>query len=87
MAIVRYVEKKSPFRKKILPGDDLIALNDTPVRDFLDYMYLTASGVTKATVLRNGETITVEIPETSDDLGMDFENYLMDKQRSCKNKC
>lgn len=87
MAIVRYVEKKSPFRKKILPGDDLIALNDTPVRDFLDYMYLTASGVTRATVLRNGEKITVEIPETSDDLGMDFENYLMDKQRSCKNKC
>ena len=87
MAIVRYVEKKSPFRKKILPGDDLIALNDTPVRDFLDYMYLTASGVTRATVLRNGEKITVTIPETSDDLGMDFENYLMDKQRSCKNKC
>lgn len=87
MALIRYVDRHSPFRKKLLPGDDLVSVNGVPVRDFLDYTYQTALGVTDVTVLRNGEEISVVLSEVTEDPGLDFENYLMDRQRSCKNKC
>lgn len=87
MAVIRFVDRKSPFRKKVFPGDDLTAVNGQPVRDFLDYMYLTAQGVESLTVLRDGEKITVRAAEATEDPGLEFEQYLMDRQRSCKNKC
>ena len=87
MAIIRFVEKSSPFRKKALPGDDLIAVNEVPVRDFLDYMYQTALGVTDITVRREGKILHFLLEEPAEDPGLEFENYLMDQQRSCKNKC
>lgn len=87
MAIVRYVNKNSPFRKKIKSGDDLISVNGQPIRDFLDYMYQTAMGVTDVTLLRDGKEFSVLLEEPAEDPGLEFENYLMDRQRSCKNKC
>lgn len=87
MAIIRSVDKHSPFRKKVRPGDELLAVNGIPVRDFLDYMYQTALGVTDLTLCRDGETFTAVLKKPTEDPGLEFENYLMDKQRSCKNKC
>ncbi len=87
MAIISCVDKKSPFRKKVLPGDELIAVNGRPVRDFLDYMYHTASGVESLTLRRDGNECFAVLKNPIEDAGLTFENYLMDKQRSCKNKC
>lgn len=87
MAIVRYVEKNSPVRKKVLAGDDLISVNGVSVRDFLDYMYQTALGITDLTLRRGEDEIHVVLSQAAEDLGIEFENYLMDRQRSCKNKC
>lgn len=87
MAIIRFVEKKSPFRKKALPGDELVAVNGSPVRDFLDYTYQTALGVTEISVLRKGKRLDLTLSEPTEDPGLEFDNYLMDCQRSCKNKC
>ena len=87
MAIVCHVDKKSPFRKKVQTGDDLLEVNGAPIRDFLDYMYQTSLGVTDLTVARKGETLRIVSEEPTEDPGLDFENYLMDRQRSCKNKC
>ncbi len=87
MSLIRRVEKHSPFRKKALPGDELLAVNGTPVRDFLDYMYQTSLGVTDITLCRNGKTFSARLKKPTEDPGLEFENYLMDRQRSCKNKC
>lgn len=87
MAIIRYIEKTSPFRKKALPGDDLVAVNGVPVRDFLDYMYQTALGVTDVTLRRDGKILHIVLNDVAEAPGFEFENYLMDRQRSCKNKC
>ncbi|MBQ4322551.1 MAG: DUF512 domain-containing protein [Clostridia bacterium] len=87
MALITHVDKSSPFRKRILVGDDLIAVNGVAIRDFLDYMYQTALGVTDVTVRREGKIVHEILSEPADEPGLDFENYLMDQQRSCKNKC
>ncbi len=87
MAVIRYIEKHSPLRKKAKTGDDLIAVNGKKISDFLDYMYQTSLGVTDVTLCREGKVFQVLLEGTTEDLGLDFENYLMDTQRSCKNKC
>ncbi len=81
------MEKDSPLRKKAKIGDDLIAVNGTKITDFLDYMYQSSLGITDVTLCREGKVFQVILEAPADDLGLDFENYLMDKQRSCKNKC
>ena len=79
MAKISFVDKKSPFRKKILPGDDLIAVNGVAITDFLDYMYQSAMGIIDITVCRDGKTVQAVLSEPAEDAGLDFENYLMDK--------
>ena len=88
--IISEVQKGSPaFYAGIKAGDTLISLNGEEIVDVLDYRFyqndrkvkiefLNAKGRLKAkTVKKNAE----------DELGLTFETYLMDKQRSCKNKC
>ena len=76
-------------KKKITPGDKLISMNGNIVNDVLDYRFYlnetklvlvleTAQGKSKAVMIKKGEF---------EDIGLEFETYLMDKQRSCKNKC
>lgn len=87
MAKIIHVDKNSPFRKRAKAGDELIAVNGVAVRDFLDYMYRSALGITDITLRRDGKILHEILSEPTDDAGLDFENYLMDQQRSCKNKC
>ncbi len=76
-------------KKKILTGDELISINGNEINDVLDYRFYindtklllslkTADGRSKLVLIRKDEF---------EDIGLEFETYLMDKQRSCKNKC
>lgn len=70
------------------PGDKLLSMNGHPIRDVIDYMYYEASAELSLLVEIDGEEVLFEIEKDSEEpLGLDFEDYLMDRQRSCKNKC
>lgn len=70
------------------PGDRLIAMNGQEIRDVIDYMYYEASSDLSLLVEADGEEILFEIEKESEEpLGLDFEDYLIDGQRRCKNKC
>ena len=72
----------------IKPGDSLISMNDHPVCDIIDYMYYEASTDLSLLMEIDGEPVVFEIEKDSDEpLGLDFEDFLLDQQRSCKNKC
>ena len=80
----------SPAAKaNIQPGDVLISINKNPIIDVLDYrFYMTDVHLdlllhNEAKELRN---VSVRKGEY-DDLGLEFETYLMDKQMGCRNKC
>lgn len=69
-------------------GDKLIAMNGHEIRDVIDYMYYEASSDLSLLVEIDGEEVLFEIEKESEEpIGLDFEDYLMDRQRSCKNKC
>lgn len=71
------------------PGDVVLSINGQEIRDIFDYQYLTNDEYLLMLVRKeNGEEWELEIEKDfSEDLGIDFENGLMDDYRSCYNKC
>ncbi len=74
---------------EIEEGDELISVNGEEIEDIFDYQYLTEdTSVTLIIKKKDGETWELDIDKDEDeDLGMEFENGLMDDYRSCSNKC
>lgn len=84
------VEKGSPaYKAGIKPGELLLSINGNVIVDVLDYRFYQNESRLAVTVLRkNGKEKTFQIKKGEyDELGLDFETYLMDKQRSCRNNC
>ena len=73
----------------ILPGETLCSINGNEICDILDYRFYEtekevllllrdAQGAAREIKLRKGQY---------ESIGLQFETYLMDRQRSCRNKC
>ena len=73
----------------IEPGDVLVSVNDHEIEDVFDYHYYTDEEYLTAIIRKkDGEEWELEIEkEYEEDLGIEFENGLMDDYRSCCNKC
>lgn len=73
----------------IEPGDLLLAINSTPVNDILEYRYLINDEYIELLVQKpSGQQWLLDIEKDSfEDLGIVFEQQIMDKARSCNNKC
>lgn len=71
------------------PGDRIIKINDLVIEDIFDYQYLIQDTYIEVLVeTTEGEEWLLEIDKESDeDLGIEFENGLMDEYRHCHNKC
>ncbi len=88
--LIKSVEPGSAAaRAGIKPGQTLLTINGHDIHDVLDFRFYETERVVEVAVadmdgaahshlIRKGEY---------DSLGLDFETYLMDKQRSCRNKC
>ncbi len=84
------VERHSPAAKAGLQvGETLLQIDSNEIEDVLDYrFYMTAERLTLLIQSPDGEKRRVRIRKGEyEDLGLDFETYLMDEQRSCRNKC
>lgn len=70
-------------------GDVLLLVNGQSPKDVFDYRYLMNEEEVSVLIRKpDGEEWELEIEkEYEDDLGMEFENGLMDDYRSCRNKC
>lgn len=73
----------------VLPGDIVVSVNGTPIKDILDFRYLTASEQYEIEIKKtNGDVEIIEIiNEDYEEFGVTFENYLIDKEKWCQNKC
>ncbi len=74
---------------EIEPGDVLLAVNGQVPEDVFDYRYLMNEEEVLVLIRKpDGEEWELEIEkEYEEDLGLEFENGLMDEYRSCRNKC
>ena len=72
----------------IRPEDKLVSINGKEIRDVLDYRFYLAEKKVKLVFKRDEELLeAIIIKKEYDDIGLDFETPLMDKKRSCENKC
>lgn len=87
--LIKNVIKLSPADKKgMRAGDSLIKISGHNIDDFLDYQFYTKDNRISVLYERDGKTKAVWVKKGEDeDLGLEFETYLMDKERRCKNKC
>ncbi|MGN1080722.1 MAG: PDZ domain-containing protein, partial [Acutalibacteraceae bacterium] len=83
------VEKHSKAdRAGLTAGDEILTVNCHAINDVLDYRFYTMDSRLEIKYLRCGKEKTVKIRKQEyEELGLDFETYLMDEQKSCKNKC
>ena len=74
---------------EVEPGDVLVSVNDHAIEDIFDYHYYTNEEYLTVVIRKpDGEEWELEIEkEYEDDLGIEFENGLMDDYKSCHNKC
>ncbi len=88
--VISSVTPGSPAEKAGLHGGDtLISINDNEIVDVLDYRFY--QDVTRPVLKyfdENGKLKKAKIKKREyEELGLEFETYLMDKQHSCRNKC
>ena len=83
-------EPGSPARRaRIHKGDTLISINGNAITDVLDYRFYMTDEHLEILLCdqeKKLRTVVVEKDEY-DDLGLEFETYLMDRQMGCKNAC
>lgn len=74
---------------EIAPGDLLLSVNDYELEDVFDYHYLVnEEEITVLIQKPDGEQWELEIEKDYDeDLGLIFEQALLDEYHSCRNKC
>ncbi|MFU0827512.1 MAG: PDZ domain-containing protein [Lachnoclostridium sp.] len=73
----------------IEPGDRLLRINEKEIKDVFDYHYAVNDEYLVLLIQKpDGEEWEIEIEkDLEEDLGIEFEEGLMDSYRSCRNKC
>ena len=92
--------KKEHIIKKVLPGsiaeelemepgDKIVSIDNTEIEDIFDYQFLIQDTYIEILLEKpNGEQWLLEVDkEFDEDLGIEFENGLMDEYRHCHNIC
>ena len=88
--VISKVDDGSPAAKAgVKIGERLIAINGNNIKDVLDYKYYSYESRLKLE-LENAKGEKKErriIKREGEELGIEFETYLMDKARHCSNRC
>lgn len=89
MVKINSVAEGSPAgRSGVREGDLLACINGHKVRDVLDYMFYAAETEVTLDIVRRGEELTFRIEKDEyDDLGLEFDTFLMDSKQRCSNNC
>lgn len=87
---VKSVIKGSPaYKAGVKDGDILVKLNGNEIMDVLDYRFYQNNSVITLEYINSKGKIKIKKlrKKEYDELGLEFETYLMDKKHSCRNKC
>ena len=86
--IAAVTPKSAAARARIKAGDTLVEINGREITDVLDYRFYIPDTRLIMRILSNGRLRTVRLrKEAYEETGLEFDSYLMDEQKSCRNKC
>ena len=87
---IKSVDAGSPAaRARLQAGDEILAVDGHEIRDIIDLKYYTYDARLQLRVLQpDGRERTVRVRKNEGaDLGVEFDDFLMDKARHCVNRC
>lgn len=90
MAVKIYNVTKGSHAEKagIKSGEILLKINSNEIVDVLDYRFYQVNRHLLLEISDGENERTVEITKSEyEEIGLEFETYLMDEQHSCRNKC
>ena len=90
LTVICSVDQGSPARRAgVRVGETLTHVGGHPIVDVLDYKFYTYDPRLELTLRSpDGTSRTLRVKkEEGEDLGLEFETYLMDRARSCANGC
>lgn len=83
---IESVTPRSPaYKAGVKAGETLISINGSEINDALDYGFYTLDRVLELEL--DTRTVVVKKKDDYDEIGLNFETYLMDKKQTCRNKC
>lgn len=87
--VARVIQGSIAEELELEPGDVILSINGQEIEDVFDYHYLVNDEYLELLVQKpDGEEWELEIEkDLEEDLGIEFENSLMDEYRSCRNHC
>ena len=88
--VITSIDHRSPAeRAHIRVGEKLLTINGHEIIDVLDYRFYGYDPIAKLTLQQpDGSVREVRIrKDEGQDLGLNFDTYLMDEMRSCANHC
>lgn len=87
--IVKVLKNSIAEELELEPGDELISVNNCAIKDYIDYKYQISDDLVLFEIKKqDGEIWELEIEkEYDEDIGIVFENPLMDNIKVCSNKC
>ncbi|MFI3227032.1 MAG: DUF512 domain-containing protein [Clostridia bacterium] len=88
-AKISNVNKKSPADNYgIKAGEILLSINGKRINDVLDYKFYAYDTHISLEIEGEDGVRAIDVKKfEGEDLGLDFETYLMDRAKSCSNKC
>ncbi len=87
---IRTVDADSPAaRAGLRAGDEILSVDGHEIRDIIDLKYYTYDARLRLRVLRpDGRERTLRLRKAEGaDLGVEFDDFLMDRARHCVNRC
>ena len=86
---IKHIDEGSLLQGRVSIGDRLLAINGNRIIDVLDYKYYAYDRHLHLDMMReDGSVYSLHVEKgEGGELGLDFENYLMDAPRSCANNC
>ena len=87
--IVKVLKNSIAEELEIEPGDELLTVNGSVIKDYIDYKYQISDNLVNLEIKKKDEEVwELEIEkEYDEDIGIVFENPLMDNIKVCSNKC
>lgn len=87
--VITSIDRHSPCDKAgVKVGEKLISINGHEVVDVLDYRFYGYDPICELELLKDNSRRTVNIrKQEGQDLGLNFETYLMDEMHQCSNHC
>lgn len=81
--------KSRAYKKGVRSGDTLLSINGNEIVDVLDYRFYQVNKKLEIEIKKPNEKLKkLKIKkEEYEELGLEFDSYLMDKEHSCRNKC